>query len=104
MAKFLYIYHGGKKPDSQEEIDKIMQEWGAWFGSMGDAVVDGGNPVGLSHTVISDGSIVDNGGSNPVSGYSIVTADSQDNATRMAQECPILKSGGSVEVAEIINM
>ncbi len=104
MAKFLYIYHGGKKPDSQEEMDKIMQEWGAWFGSMGDAVVDGGNPVGLSHTVNSDGSIVDNGGSNPVSGYSIVTAETQDDATRMAQGCPILKSGGSVEVAEIINM
>jgi hypothetical protein len=43
MAKFLYVYHGGKAPESPEEGEKVMKAWMAWFGELGDAVVDGGN-------------------------------------------------------------
>ena len=32
----------------------VMDAWGAWFGSLGAAVIDGGNPVGPSATVRSD--------------------------------------------------
>ena len=37
------------------------------------ALVDPGNPVGLSKTVSASG-IADNGGANPASGYTIVEA------------------------------
>ena len=104
MAKFLFVYHGGKKPVTQEEIDKVLQEWGEWFGSMGSDVIDGGNPVGLSTTVNSDGSVMDNGGSNPTSGYSIIEAGSVQQAVEKAKGCPILQSDGSVELAEIMGM
>ena len=54
MTKYLYVYHGGgSMPQSQAEIDKVMQAWGGWFGSLGAAVVDGGNPVGKSTTPVS---------------------------------------------------
>ena len=41
MPKFVFAYHGGKAPESPEEGAKVMAEWNAWYGSMGEAVVDG---------------------------------------------------------------
>ena len=104
MAKYLFVYHGGKNPESEEEVAKVMDEWGKWFGGMGTAVVDGGNPVGMSSTVNSDGSVSDDGGSNPASGYSLVEASDITDAVGKAKGCPILVDGGSVEVAEAFDM
>jgi hypothetical protein len=104
MAKYLYVYHGGgSMPQSKEEIDKVMQAWGGWFGSLGAAVVDGGNPVGKSATV-KNGSVVNDGGPNPATGYSIIEASSQEDAVAKAKGCPIIAAGGSVEIAEIFPM
>jgi len=105
MAKYLFAYHGGgDNPESEDEVAKILDDWGNWFGSMGAAVMDGGNPVGQSSTVNPDGSVADNGGANPVSGYSLIEAASLDDALAKAKGCPILVSGGSIEVAEAIDM
>ena len=103
MSKFLYVYHGGSKPQTPEEGEKVMAKWYAWFEKLGACVVDGGNPVGLSKTVIG-GAVVDDGGANPASGYSIISADNIDDAAEKAKGCPIHDSGGSVEIAEIIEM
>jgi len=104
MAKFLFVYHGGGVPTSDAEKARVMDAWGQWMGGMGAALVDGGNPVGQSHTVSAKGDVVDNGGANPVSGYSLVEAASLQDALAHAKGCPILASGGSVEVAEAIDM
>lgn len=102
MPKFILAYHGGKTPESKEEGEKVMAAWGAWFQGLGSAVVDPGNPAGMSKTVSSSG-VADNGGANPLSGYSLVNADSIDAAVEMAKGCPILDVG-TVEVAEAIEM
>jgi len=39
-----------------------------------------------------------------VTGYSIVSADSRDDALTMAKGCPILPSGGSVVVIELLEV
>jgi hypothetical protein len=104
MSKYLFIYHGGKHPETEEEVAKVLDDWGNWLGSMGSAVVDGGNPVGMSSTVNPDGSVADNGGANPASGYGIFEAADLDDALAKAKGCPILPAGGSVELAEIIDM
>ncbi len=103
MAKFIYVYHGGSAPASEEEGKKVMAEWMAWFGTLGSAVVDGGAPLGASMTV-SSGGIAEGGGSNPASGYSLIEAADIGAASEMAKGCPILKEGGSVEVAEAMAM
>lgn len=104
MPKFVFAYHGGKTPETPEEGEKVMAEWNAWFGEMGAAVADGGGPVGMSKTVGSGG-VADNGGANPISGYSVIEAADQDAACAMARGCPMVKDGsGSVEVAEIVQM
>jgi hypothetical protein len=100
VPRFLFVYHGGGMPESEEEGRKAMAAWGAWFASMGDAVVDGGNPVGQSTTVNDDGRVVSNGGANPATGYSVISAANLDDAIEKAKGCPILASGGSVELAE----
>ena len=67
MPKFMFVYHGGSMPETPEEGAKVMAAWEAWMGGIGSDLVDGGNPAGPSTTVSADG-VVDNGGSNPVSG------------------------------------
>jgi hypothetical protein len=101
LAKYLFVYHGGGKPESEEEGQQAMEAWGQWFGSMGSSVVDGGNPVGQSTTVNSDGSVADDGGPNPTTGYGVFAASSLEEAIEMAKGCPILADGGSVELAEM---
>lgn len=104
MAKFAFVFHGGKAPTDPAEKERVMDEWRAWYGSMGAAVLDGGGPAGLSKTV-SSGGVADDGGANPVSGLSIVEAADQAAAVDMAKGCPMVKDGsGSVEVAEILQM
>jgi hypothetical protein len=48
--------------------------------------------------------VSDGGGANPVTGYSILMADNLDSAVAMAKGCPIVTSGGSIEVSEILAM
>jgi len=101
MPNFVFAYHGGKMPETPEEGAQVMAEWNSWFGGMGDNVVDPGNPVGLSKTV-SDKGVEDNGGANPLSGYSIVSAASIEDAVEVAKGCPMVVHGhGTVEVAEV---
>jgi hypothetical protein len=104
MAKYVFAYHGGSQPRNPEEAKKVMDAWGGWFGALGAAVIDGGNPVGKSSTVKSDGSLVDGGGPNPVSGYSLIEASNLEDAHRKAKGCPLLKAGGSIEIAQAMDM
>ena len=100
MAKYLLAYHGGGMPETEEEGARVMAAWGDWMGELGDALNDPGNPTGQASTIAADGSVSTDGGANPVTGYSIVTADSLDQAVALAKGCPVFSSGGSVEVCE----
>ena len=104
MSKFLLTYHGGSMADTPEAQEAAMAAWGGWFGSLGAAVVDGGNPVGASATVAPDGSVSDGGGANPATGYSLLDAADLGAAIELAKGCPVLAAGGSVEVSEALDM
>ncbi len=105
MAKYLLAYHGGSgMAETEEEQAKVMAAWGAWYEKLGAAIVDGGAPVGASKTVASDGSVSEGGGTNPLTGYTVITAGSHDEAVSHASGCPIRDAGGNIEVAELIDM
>lgn len=103
MAKFVLTYTGGgPMSDSAEEREKVMSAWMGWFGSLGAAVVDGGNPFGAASTVTASGVSSDN--ASGTNGYSILHAPDMAAAVTMAQGCPILAAGGAVEVHEALSM
>lgn len=104
MGKYVFSYHGGGMPETEEEQARVMSAWQSWMADLGGALLDGGNAIMLTKTVNANGTITDGGGANPVTGYSIVEADSLDGAAALAKGCPILESGGSVEVGETIDM
>ena len=100
MAKYVLAFHGGGMPETEAARATVMAEWGQWYQGLGAAVVDGGNPVGQAKTIASNGAVSSGGGANPVSGYSIISAEGIDDAVTKSKGCPILKSGGSIEVCE----
>lgn len=104
MPDFMLAYHGGKIPETPEEGAKAMAAWEKWYKDIGDNVVHPGNPVGMSKTVSARG-VTDDGGANPLSGFTIIRATDIDAACRIAADCPMVADGsGTAEVAPIIEM
>ena len=95
---YLLVYHGGGMPASQEEQARVMQQWTEWFGVLGERLVDG-DPLGLGDRVAAVGGAVSDEANGPT-GYSIIKAESLDQAVELAQGCPVLQGGASIEVAE----
>ena len=62
---------------------------------------DPGNPFGPSATVGNGGSVSD-GAPSGLTGYSVLSADSLSAASELAKGCPVLASGGSVQVYETL--
>ena len=105
MAQFLLLYTGGAgMATDPAEQEKIMAEWGAWYGKMGEAVTDGGAPFGASKSLT--GSDVTEGplGDTPATGYTLIEADSLDAAAAACDGHPHIGHGGQVQVFECIDM
>ncbi len=100
MPNYLLAYHGGKMPETKDAQAQVMAAWGKWLQGLGSALIDGGNPVGKTSTIDSKGKATPGGGANPVSGYSLIKADGLDAAVKLAQGCPVLQGGATIEVCE----
>ena len=102
MGKFVYVYTGGQMAQTPQEQEAVMAAWNAWFAELGTSVTDGGNPFGASAIVGAGGATTSGGGR--AGGYSIIEADSLDDAATKAKGCPVLEAGGTVEVYEALSM
>jgi hypothetical protein len=100
MANYLLAYKGGSMARTDAEREETMKRWGGWFGGLGQAVVDAGNPFGPSTSVAQNGG--GGGASSNLSGYSILTAGSLADAAQLAKDCPVIAAGGSVDIYETI--
>ena len=98
MAKYVLAYRGGGMAETEAAQQEAMAAWGAWFGSLGSAVVDGGAPFGAS-AVVGGGAAT-----SALTGYSILQADDLGAAVKLAEGCPVIKDGGSVDVYETIDV
>jgi len=103
MKQYVFVYLGGDQPSSQEEASKHFEKYMGWLSSLGESVVIPTIPLKDTTTVSSDGTIKE-GGSSAMSGFSIIKADSMEAALSIAQDCPFLEIGGSLEVSEMMQM
>lgn len=104
MTNFVLLYTGGEYAESEEAMKAVMDEWGAWYGKLGDAVVDGGNPFGHAKSVTTNG-VEEGAVSSPAAnGYTIIAADSLDEAVDKVKDHPHIKYGGGVTVHETFQM
>ena len=100
MGKYVYIYYAGK--DSADAGS--AEAWGAWFGKLGDKLVDPGNPFDDGGQAVNQAGTMPVQGA-PATGYSIVNANSMDDTTEIAKGCPlILSKDGAVCVYEALPM
>ena len=103
MAKYLLLYAGGTMPETEEETAQVMKAWDSWLSGLGGAVADAGNPfTSDSKTIASDGSVTDTKAT--ASGYSVIEANSLDEATKLAGSCPVLLGGAQIMVFETFNV
>src|SRR2546423_9657871 len=105
MANFVLLYSGGSMPASEAEQAAVMQAWEGWYGRLGSAVVDGGNPfTPVAKSIASDGTVSDGPVGTMATGYTILKADSLDAAVEMARSCPVLQGDAQISVYETFNV
>ena len=83
MKKFLFIYNA-----SPEQGSDSMDAWMAWFGSIGQNLVDVGNPVQGGTLVKSDESTELTSFTDLIGGYSLINARDIGEAVALAKSCP----------------
>ncbi len=103
MTNFVLIYTGGGEPDEANQ-EQVMAEWGAWYGKLGEAIVDGGNPFSVSKHLTSDGVSDGAASSPPATGYTVISAESLDDAVEKCKDHPHIKYGGQVSVYQTFQM
>lgn len=109
MKEFLLIFRGdylNTATGTPEEAKAITQKWMDWIGGIAaqDKLANRGNRLEntgrvLKASITTDGPYCET--KEIVGGYSLITANSLDEAEQLAKGCPILPIGGSVEVREI---
>ena len=113
MKEFALIFRvkeNGTAEVSPAEMQQRMTYWMNWMGGIAarDRLVSNGSRLGVkgskwvgSNKVVSDGPYTEV--KEFINGYIIVKAESVDEATEMAKECPlILGEAGKVEVRPLV--
>jgi hypothetical protein len=103
MSQYIITYLGGDMPATPEEGQKHFTKYRDWLSGMGDAVVSPANPFKDTTTIKPDGSITP-GSTSAMSGFTVIKADSMDDALQAARSCPFLEIGGILEVSELMQM
>lgn len=96
MPKYVFVYRASD--DYVPGQPEALAAWTEYGESLGDHVIDFGNPVFESRSLgkCEDGT--------HLGGYSFVTADDLESATALAKGTPVLGTGGGVVVGEITEL
>jgi hypothetical protein len=113
MNEFLLIFRQLESAvaptPSPEQMQNNMKLWMDWLGGIAaqNKLVTNGNRLHDSAgSVIRPGKVVTNGPyveiKELIGGYSIIKAETLEEATELSKGCPILLVGGNVEVRQIV--
>jgi hypothetical protein len=113
MKDFMLIFRAEAMPEikltSQGTLD-ISKEWENWMGGIAaqNKLVSVGNRLGNDGMTVKPGNIVTSGPyaeiKEFVGGYTVIRAESVQEAAEIAKTCPILAFGGNVEIRDIVPM
>ena len=107
----MLIFHGGMAGDqSPESMQSHMGKWMAWIDKLnsegkyvaGEPLIPGGKLVSGKNKTVTDGPYTE--GKEVVGGFFIINANSLDEATVIAKDCPDYELGGSVQVRQVMKM
>jgi hypothetical protein len=93
---------------SPNQRQELMQEWNAWYdGLAAQGKVQHGHPLeprgkivsGINGVRVVDGPFAE--AKEAIGGYFLLTVESLDEATLIAQQCPSLSFGLTVEVRPV---
>jgi hypothetical protein len=96
MKKFMFLYKGYVTPTHE-----IGRAWMDWFATVGDRMIDSGNPMSHGAEVTPDAVTPIEAGLDSLNGYSIVNADSLDDAVELAKTNPMIRSVIVYELAQM---
>jgi hypothetical protein len=97
MPKFIFTYQHPAGYTTRTDPE-ISAQWGGFFETIGERVVDPGQPV-FERTAI--GKV---GTGTQLGGFSVVEASSLEDAVALATHCPTLTYGGGVQVGELAEL
>jgi len=110
MKDFMLIFIGGSDAMnlSPEEMQNHMGKWFSWIDKLkaankyvdGEALTPGGKTVKGKKPLVTDGPFAES--KEVVGGFFIVKANSIEEATEIAKDCPDLPLSGTVEVREVM--
>jgi len=87
MKKFIFLAVGYETPTQE-----IMDSWMKWFGEIQEHIVDIGNPFSPGKEITASGVKELPHDKEAITGYTIINAESMDEAVQIAKTCPIITS------------
>ena len=96
MKNYMLLHFGFEQPTPE-----IMGAWGKWFESIADRTVDGGRHFSGARKISDAGAKDLPMGMESITGYTIIRAESLDDAEKIAQTNPYI---ASIRVYEIMAM
>src|SRR5262252_682749 len=86
MKRFMFLHYGFEAPTPE-----IEEAWGSWFASIADRMVDAGSPFKGGREVSRDGSKDLPLGMDSLTGYTIISAATLDEAEEVATGSPMIR-------------
>src|ERR1700742_3235011 len=113
MNEFLLIFRRDANFDASltpEQLRGATKPWQDWMGGLAaqNKLANSGNRLAVEGKIVKPGNIVTDGPyvevKESIGGYIIINAASLAEAAELSKDCPILATGGNVEVREIVPM
>jgi len=110
MKEFLLIFRADysliaeRSPEERQAMTQRYMDWISGIAEKGK-LVDRGNRLAPTGKVVAGGDVITNGPYTEVKefvgGYSVIKAESDEEAASLVKGCPVFELNGRVEIREI---